>query len=160
MSDSDAILQQINQQLVGINEHLLRLIDLQTPAMPLAINYAELSEVAQRDLRLKAGRPGAIIRCTDKDLEIFRNSQQKIVVPAKSEEPEVEVLDCHGLLCPLPILHLKKALAKMKCGETIKLISTDPDSYKNIQAMMKQTNNELINHHWADGKTVFLIKKT
>ena len=53
-------------------------------------------------------------------------------------------LDTRGLNCPLPILKAKKALADMRSGEVLKVVSTDPGSMRDFQAFARQTGNELV----------------
>ena len=59
-------------------------------------------------------------------------------------------LDTRGLLCPLPILKAKKALADMASGQLLKVVATDPGSMRDFQAFAKQTGNELVEQS-ADG---------
>ena len=37
-------------------------------------------------------------------------------------------VDARGLLCPLPILRAKKALADMESGQILKILATDPSA--------------------------------
>ena len=53
-------------------------------------------------------------------------------------------LDTRGLNCPLPILKAKKALADMRSGDVLKIVSTDPGSMRDFQAFARQTGNELV----------------
>jgi TusA-related sulfurtransferase len=53
-------------------------------------------------------------------------------------------LDTRGLLCPLPILKAKKALAEMLSGQVLKVVATDPGSMRDFQAFARQTGNELV----------------
>lgn len=53
-------------------------------------------------------------------------------------------LDTRGLNCPLPILKAKKALAEMRAGEVLKVVSTDPGSKRDFQAFARQTGHELV----------------
>jgi len=53
-------------------------------------------------------------------------------------------LDTRGLLCPLPILKAKKALAELQSGQVLKVVATDPGSMRDFQAFAKQTGNELL----------------
>lgn len=53
-------------------------------------------------------------------------------------------IDTRGLNCPLPILKAKKALAELKSGQTLKVVSTDAGSVRDFQAFAKQTGNELV----------------
>ena len=53
-------------------------------------------------------------------------------------------IDTSGLKCPLPILRTKKALAQLKGGEILKIITTDPGAPRDFQAFAKQTGNQLL----------------
>jgi TusA-related sulfurtransferase len=53
-------------------------------------------------------------------------------------------IDTRGLNCPLPILKAKKALADMRSGDVLKVVSTDPGSMRDFQAFARQTGNELV----------------
>ena len=39
--------------------------------------------------------------------------------------PPDREIDCEGLLCPLPVLRARKALAAMRPGEVLRLTATD-----------------------------------
>jgi TusA-related sulfurtransferase len=62
-------------------------------------------------------------------------------MPAQQADKE---LDTRGLLCPLPILKAKKALADMQSGQVLKVVATDPGSMRDFQAFARQTGNELV----------------
>jgi len=68
-------------------------------------------------------------------------------------------LDTRGLLCPLPILKAKKALADMASGDVLKVVSTDPGSTRDFQAFARQTGNELLGQQSADGEFVHLLRR-
>ena len=68
-------------------------------------------------------------------------------------------IDTCGLNCPLPILHAKKALAKMAAGQVLHIISTDAGAVKDFEAFAKQTGNTLIESKAEGGKFYFLMKK-
>jgi len=68
-------------------------------------------------------------------------------------------LDTRGLLCPLPILKAKKALAEMTSGQLLKGVCTDPGSMRDFQAFARQTGNELVAQDSADGEFVHVLKR-
>jgi len=68
-------------------------------------------------------------------------------------------LDTRGLLCPLPILKAKKALADMASGEVLKVVSTDPGSTRDFQAFARQTGNELVAQQTVGDEFVHLLKR-
>ncbi len=70
-----------------------------------------------------------------------------------------QVLDTKGLNCPLPILKAKKAIAQMQTGQTLEVISTDPGSVKDFEALSRQTGHQLLESKQEDGIYIFLLEK-
>ena len=68
-------------------------------------------------------------------------------------------LDTRGLNCPLPILKAKKALAEMRSGELLRVVSTDAGSTRDFQAFAKQTGNDLIEQQIAGLDFVHVLKR-
>ena len=68
-------------------------------------------------------------------------------------------LDTRGLLCPLPILKAKKALADMTSGALLKVVSTDPGSTRDFQAFARQTGNELVEQTSTGAEFVHLLRR-
>ena len=55
-----------------------------------------------------------------------------------------QTLDCKGLSCPMPIVKLAKAMKKLKKGEVLELLGTDPGSKVDVPAWCKRTGNEFL----------------
>jgi tRNA 2-thiouridine synthesizing protein A len=68
-------------------------------------------------------------------------------------------LDVRGLNCPLPILKAKKALADLKAGQVMRILTTDPGSVKDFEAFANQSENELLESSQMDDEYHFLLKK-
>lgn len=68
-------------------------------------------------------------------------------------------LDARGLLCPLPILRCKKALAELSAGQVLKVVATDPGSVKDFQAFCKQTGHDLLTLSQGQGEFTYCIRK-
>lgn len=68
-------------------------------------------------------------------------------------------IDTRGLNCPLPILKAKKALADMRSGEVLKVVSTDPGSMRDFQAFARQTGNELVEQNASNDEFVHLLRR-
>ncbi|HSN31415.1 MAG TPA: sulfurtransferase TusA family protein [Ideonella sp.] len=68
-------------------------------------------------------------------------------------------LDTRGLNCPLPILKAKKALADMRSGEVLKVVSTDPGSMRDFQAFARQTGNELVEQSASNDEFVHWLRR-
>jgi len=71
-----------------------------------------------------------------------------------------EELDASGLNCPLPLLRTKKALARMRSGQLLRVVATDPASVKDFDAFSRQTGCSLLECSEADGKFRFLLRKS
>ena len=68
-------------------------------------------------------------------------------------------LDARGLVCPLPILKIKKSLADMSSGHVLKVVATDSGSVKDVQAFAKQTGNVLLSSSNEGAEYIFLMRK-
>lgn len=72
---------------------------------------------------------------------------------------EDQVLDCTGLLCPMPIVRTSKAIKELQSGQILKMISTDAGSPPDIEAWSRQTGNELLLSTTEDSKFIFFLRK-
>ncbi len=70
-----------------------------------------------------------------------------------------KTLDCKGLSCPMPIMKLAMTMKKMKKGQVLELIGTDPGSKKDVPGWCKKTKNEFIEMVEKDGVNYFYIRK-
>ncbi len=68
-------------------------------------------------------------------------------------------IDTSGLNCPLPILKAKKALTELQSGQTLKVIATDPGSWRDFEAFARQTGNELVSQEKTESNFVYLLKR-
>jgi tRNA 2-thiouridine synthesizing protein A len=68
-------------------------------------------------------------------------------------------IDTSGLNCPLPILKAKKALTDMQSGQVLKVVATDPGSWRDFEAFARQTGNELVLQEKADASFIFGLKR-
>ena len=69
-----------------------------------------------------------------------------------------QTLDCKGLSCPMPILKLAGTIKKMKKGEVLELLGTDPGSKGDIPAWCKKTGNEYLGMEEEEGYNRFYIR--
>jgi len=70
-----------------------------------------------------------------------------------------QVLDCSGMLCPMPVVKTTKAIRQLQTGQVLKLIATDPGAPPDMAAWSRQTGNEILDQSEEDGKFVFYIKR-
>jgi len=77
-----------------------------------------------------------------------------------AEVKEDQVLDCSGLLCPMPIVKTNKAIKELQPGQILKVIATDAGYPPDIEAWSRQTGNQLLTTMAEDGKFVVFLKKS
>jgi tRNA 2-thiouridine synthesizing protein A len=70
-----------------------------------------------------------------------------------------KVLDCTGMLCPVPVVKTSKAIKEIQIGQVLKMIATDPGAPPDMAAWSRQTGNELLDSHQEDGKFVFFFRR-
>ena len=68
-------------------------------------------------------------------------------------------IDTSGLNCPLPLLKAKTALNEMTTGQLLKVIATDPGSWRDFEAFARQTGNELVLQEKTGTVLVFGLKR-
>jgi tRNA 2-thiouridine synthesizing protein A len=71
---------------------------------------------------------------------------------------DVEV-DARGLMCPLPLLRLKKALQALESGKVVRLLTTDPAAVLDVGVFIEQANHSLIDRQQDAGGLCFMIRK-
>lgn len=74
--------------------------------------------------------------------------------------PAKQTLDCRGLLCPLPIIRLSKAIKTIQVGEALEMLATDPGSVPDVQAFQRQTGHEVLSAVQEDGVYRFVVRRT
>lgn len=68
-------------------------------------------------------------------------------------------VDASGLLCPLPLLRLKKALMAMDSGDIVKVIATDPAAHLDFGVYVDQAGHQIIEFIKHQESQVFYIMK-
>ena len=72
---------------------------------------------------------------------------------------EDKLLDCSGMLCPVPVIKTSKAIKEMQIGQVLKMISTDPGAPPDMVAWARQTGNELLDSHKEGDKFIFYFRR-
>lgn len=72
---------------------------------------------------------------------------------------EDKVLDCSGMLCPIPVIKTSKAIKEIQIGQVLKMIATDPGAPPDMEAWARQTGNELLDSHHEGDKFIFYFRR-
>lgn len=68
-------------------------------------------------------------------------------------------LDCLGLSCPMPIVHLFKKNNSIAIGDTLEVVCDDAAFVHDIKAWCEQTGNILIELKGDKKNTTAIVKK-
>ena len=69
-------------------------------------------------------------------------------------------LDLKGLLCPMPVVKIAKAIKEVQPGDIIEAFATDPGVMADIPAWCRATGNELITLEKQDKQFHFVVRRT
>ena len=70
------------------------------------------------------------------------------------------VVDARGCACPGPLMEAKKAIAQVKVGEVLEVLSSDPGTKEDIPLWAKKVGHEFVGSLGADGyDRIFVIRK-
>ncbi|WP_090270809.1 sulfurtransferase TusA family protein [Thalassovita taeanensis] len=70
---------------------------------------------------------------------------------------EIEI-DTIGMLCPLPVLKLRKALLSVQPGTVVQLLADDPVAVIDIPHYCSETGHTFLGMETADAHQIFRIR--
>ena len=68
-------------------------------------------------------------------------------------------LDCTGLVCPLPVIKLSKAIKAAAPGAVIELLATDPGAVADLEAFERRTGHRVLARSESNGIFRFLVQR-
>ena len=68
-------------------------------------------------------------------------------------------IDARGLLCPLPVLRLRKRMAALEAGQVARLWATDPAAHVDVPHFCAEAGHEMLGTVEAEDATGFLVRK-
>lgn len=68
-------------------------------------------------------------------------------------------IDAIGLLCPLPVLKLRKRLKPLGPGDRITLLADDPAALVDVPHFCAESGHKLVETREADGYVAYTIEK-
>ncbi len=70
-----------------------------------------------------------------------------------------QTLDARGLLCPLPVLKLRKRLKGLRSGEVIELWADDPAAVIDVPHFCAEAGQEFLGMSEREGFSVYRVRK-
>lgn len=68
-------------------------------------------------------------------------------------------LDARGLLCPLPVLKLRKRLKALENGQILELWADDPAAVIDVQHYCTESGQEFLGMDEHEGYTAYRVRK-
>ncbi len=68
-------------------------------------------------------------------------------------------IDALGLLCPLPVLKLRKRMKPLLPGAQVRLLADDPAAVIDVPHFCNEAGHECLNMSEIDGQLIFHIRK-
>ncbi len=68
-------------------------------------------------------------------------------------------LDAKGMLCPMPVISVKRAIKDLARGQVIAISATDKGACRDIPAWAEQTGHLLLASTEANGVYTFYVEK-
>jgi tRNA 2-thiouridine synthesizing protein A len=72
----------------------------------------------------------------------------------------MEKIDAIGLLCPLPVLKLRKRMAKLAVGAEVELSADDPAAMIDVPHFCNEAGHLLVSIEEAGGHTLYRLRKS
>lgn len=76
-----------------------------------------------------------------------------------TQKSSMKTIDVRGLYCPEPVFRTKIEIERMTKGDTLKVVSDDPDSEEDISRWVNRNGHELVSLNKNDKDLEFTIKK-
>ncbi len=69
-----------------------------------------------------------------------------------------EEIDARGLLCPLPVLKLRKRLSQLSAGAQITMLADDPAAVIDVPHFCNESGHILVSITEADDHQIYLVR--
>ena len=69
------------------------------------------------------------------------------------------MLDLKGLLCPMPLVKMSKAIKEVEIGKTLEAVATDPGVMADVPAWCRSTGNELVSLEKVEKEFRFVVRR-
>jgi tRNA 2-thiouridine synthesizing protein A len=76
-----------------------------------------------------------------------------------ADETFTKSIDLKGLLCPIPVVKMAKAIKEIEIDQTLEAFATDPGVMADIPAWCRSTGNELVVIEKLDKQFHFVVRR-
>lgn len=78
--------------------------------------------------------------------------------PTYVQHMDLEI-DAIGLLCPLPVLRLRKRMEPLEAGAKVRLLADDPAAIIDVPHFCNETGHTFVSMAESDGFLEFIVQK-
>ena len=71
-----------------------------------------------------------------------------------------ETIDARGLLCPLPVLKLRKRLRPLRVGDEVALWADDPAAVVDVPHFCAESGHEMVSISEAETHQIYVVRKS
>lgn len=68
------------------------------------------------------------------------------------------VLDCHRLLCPMPVIRVQDKVAQLSPGDELEAVCTDPGALSDIPAWCRINGHQVIETREHDDEYIVVVR--
>ncbi len=68
-------------------------------------------------------------------------------------------LNLKGLLCPMPIVKMAKAIKEIEIGQTLEAVATDPGVMADVPSWCRSTGNDLVSLDKVEKEFHFVVRR-
>ncbi|QBY02680.1 sulfurtransferase TusA family protein [Rhodophyticola sp. CCM32] len=68
-------------------------------------------------------------------------------------------IDARGLLCPLPVLRLRKRMEALTSGQVARLLADDPAAFVDVPHFCAEQGHGFLGSETLAGATAYLVRK-
>jgi len=68
------------------------------------------------------------------------------------------ILDARNLICPMPVIRTSEQIAKLKTGQTLEVVCTDPGALEDIPAWCRIHGHEVIHTESRNGESFIQLR--
>ena len=73
--------------------------------------------------------------------------------------PMTEDLDATGLMCPLPVLKLRKRLGGLASGDCVRMLADDPAAFVDVPHFCAEAGHELVSCEDRGAAQLYTVRK-
>jgi len=69
-----------------------------------------------------------------------------------------QILDCHRLLCPMPVIRVQDQVAKMQPGDEVEAVCTDPGAMNDIPAWCRINGHQVVEKREQGDEYIIVVR--